>query len=84
MGNRVVKVDWDQKVQGLDYQARELGLYSVDNGELLKVFSRKVTSSELCLRKINLATVSIMDWSRERPEDTDQVGDYHSRPGKDN
>lgn len=39
MGNEVVKIDWDQKVKGLDYQAKKSGLYSVDNGELLKVFS---------------------------------------------
>lgn len=53
----MVKADWDQKVKGLDYQAEECGLYSVDNGELLKIFSRRVTSSELHLRKINLAIV---------------------------
>lgn len=41
MGNKVVKIDWDQKVKGLDYQAKKFGLYSVDNGELLKVFSRE-------------------------------------------
>lgn len=41
MGNKVVKVDWDHKVKGLDYQAKESGRYSVDNGELLKVFSRE-------------------------------------------
>lgn len=81
MGNKAVKVDWDQKVKGLDYLAKELGLYSVDNGELLKVFSRRVTSSELCLRKINLAAVSKMDWSRERAEDADQVREYHSGAG---
>lgn len=54
---KVVKADWDQKVKGLDYQAEEHRLYSVDNGELLKVFCSRVTSSELHLRKINLATV---------------------------
>lgn len=36
-------MDWDQEVKGLDYQTKEFGLYSVDNGELLKVFSRRLT-----------------------------------------
>lgn len=39
----MVNVDWDQKVKGLDYHTKEFGLYSVDKGELLKVFSRRVT-----------------------------------------
>lgn len=43
MGNKVVKVDWDQKGKGLDYQAKEFELYSVDSGELLEVFSGRVT-----------------------------------------
>lgn len=43
MRNKVVKVDWDQQVKGLDYQAKEFRLYSVDNGEQLKVFSRRET-----------------------------------------
>lgn len=32
MGNKVVKVEWDQKVKGL--QVKEFGLYSIDSGEL--------------------------------------------------
>lgn len=45
------------EVKGLEYQAKESEFYSVDSGERLKVFHRRVTQSEVCLQKINLATV---------------------------
>lgn len=56
----------------------------MDNGELLKVFSRRVTQSELCLQKINLATVRKMNWSRERPEDKGKMGDSTAVQAKGN
>lgn len=60
----------------LGYQPKEPELSSVDKGELLKVFRRLVSNTvELCLQKINLATVRKIDWSGEKPEDRGKVGD---------
>lgn len=47
----------------------------MDRWELLKVCSRKSSTVELCLQKINLATARKTDWSGEKPEDRGKVGD---------
>lgn len=48
------------EVKGLDYQAKESEFYSVDSGELLKVFRRSCASRRLIWQQWNK-----MDWGRE-------------------
>lgn len=73
-GHREAAASW----RAFHHAAQELDFILYARGSERRVSSRRLTWSDLCLRKVNLAAVSKMDWRVKKPGG----GETQRRPSK--